>query len=113
MRDSRIIDAIAIIENSDAPVELSVENLARSMGLSTSRFAHLFSLHTGVTPARFIRETKLRKAARLLATTRVFVKDVARRAGFYDISHFVRDFRRCYGLSPSDFRTRAQDTARQ
>jgi AraC family transcriptional regulator of arabinose operon len=109
MQDQRIKSAIAIVENSNRPEALSVDRLAGSVKLSPSRFAHLFRAVTGHSPARYLKSVKLEKAAKLLATTGALVRDVAHRAGFSDRSHFVREFKRRYGVSPAQFRDRGYD----
>jgi AraC-like DNA-binding protein len=43
----------------------------------------------------------------LLTTTFLSVKEIASRVGLADESHFVRDFKRIYGMTPSEYRTRA------
>jgi AraC-like DNA-binding protein len=107
MPDQRIVRAIAIIENVRPAHKLSIADVASRVGLSVSHFAHLFRAGTGVPPAHYIKAAKLRSAARLLAGTRVPVGEAARASGFSDVSHFVRDFKLHYQVSPGAFRRSA------
>ena len=43
----------------------------------------------------------------LLTTTFLSVKEIVRRVGLTDESHFVRDFKRFYGVTPSEYRNEA------
>ena len=47
---------------------------------------------------------RMETAAELLRTTHLLVKEVAARVGIHDDSHFVRDFAKVYGLSPTTYR---------
>lgn len=48
----------------------------------------------------------MKVASGLLKTTLLSVKVIAVEAGFNDQSHFVRDFKRSYGLTPTKYRQR-------
>ena len=82
----------------------SMADLAASVNLSTSRLRHLFKDETGLTPGEYMRLLRLRKAADLLATTFLSVKEVMAKAGLTNQSHFVRLFKRVYGQTPTGYR---------
>jgi AraC family transcriptional regulator of arabinose operon len=88
--------------------QINVSELARSVNLSRSRFAHLFRAQTGISPARYLRDFRLDRARLLLETTFLSVKEVMAAVGFNDPSHFSRDFHRVFGASPREWRKRAQ-----
>ncbi|MEU7893337.1 helix-turn-helix domain-containing protein [Nonomuraea sp. NPDC049152] len=104
-RDPRIRQVEALIAaEPDAPH--TVASLAGSVALSPSRFAHLFAQQTGRAPMQAVREARVRHAARLLEVTDMDVGQVATAAGFASPFHFSRTFRRHYGLSPRQYRSR-------
>lgn len=82
----------------------TVRSLAESVALSPSRFAHLFTLRTGRSPMRALREVRLRHAARLLEATDLTVERVAAASGFSSPFHFSRVFRARYGVPPGAYR---------
>jgi transcriptional regulator GlxA family with amidase domain len=90
---------------------ITVGELARSVGLSNSRFSHLFKHQYGMPPAKYLRTLRLEKASRLLETTLLSIKEIAGQVGYYDGYHFSRDFKRAMGLTPSEFRTRNWQSA--
>ena len=101
--DPRIQGAVdAMCRNYRLPFRLS--NLARSVGMSVSYFAHLFRQEVGVSPARFLREVRFRQAEELIRTTSLPLREVLDRAGITERSHFIRMFKQRYGLSPSNYR---------
>jgi AraC-like DNA-binding protein len=84
--------------------EVSFSDVAQSLNLSPSRLRHLFKMETGITPARYLKARRMQKAKELLETTLLNIKQVMLKAGFKHRSHFVNDFRKAYGLSPSQYR---------
>ena len=99
----RAVDTALWMEaHADQPVPLAT--LARRVGLSAFHFLRLFTRVLGVTPHQYLVAARLRRAARLLADPARPVTDVAFEAGFGDLSHFVRTFRRAAGVSPGRFR---------
>jgi AraC family transcriptional regulator, arabinose operon regulatory protein len=84
--------------------KLTVEQLAETVELSPSRFAHLFRAQVGVSPVRYLLQLRMDRARALLERTSLSVTEVRLRVGCTDPSHFARDFRRCHGFSPSQRR---------
>lgn len=86
--------------------KMTLGEMARQVGLSVSRMSHLFKAHIGVGPSRYLKDLRMERARALLETTSLSVKEITARVGFCDISHFVRDFKRSYGVSPIRYRIR-------
>lgn len=107
-RDSRaardsVYAAISEIEHSSAG-ELRLGDLAQVAGLSPYHFVRVFKRETGVTPHRFLVQTRVRRALELLRDTSRPVTDIAFDVGFGDLSNFINTFRREVGCSPARFR---------
>ncbi|HEY0546581.1 MAG TPA: AraC family transcriptional regulator [Pyrinomonadaceae bacterium] len=84
--------------------EIPLEELAQSVNLSASRLRHLFKAETGLSPVQYLKAQRLEKAKLLLETTFLNLKEVMHQAGFADRSHFMRDFKKAYGLAPLQHR---------
>src|SRR5215471_8373728 len=84
--------------------ELTIEDIARSVDLSASRISRLFKSETGTTIGRFIKHSRLERARNLLETTDLSIKQILNETGISCASHFVRDFKSAYGVSPSQHR---------
>ncbi len=80
-RDIRVRDAMDAIANEPC-LALELARLARTAGLSPSRFAHLFREHAGMSPGRWGELVRLRRAAAELLADVESISDVADRAGF-------------------------------
>jgi AraC family transcriptional regulator len=91
--------------------DLSVDILSEVAGISKFHFHRLFSVYTGMSVAKVIREMRLRQAAYQLAfRPELKVIEVALSAGFSNPETFARAFKGTYGQSPSEFRAHPQPT---
>lgn len=89
--------------------ELPFDEIARSVNLSPSRLRYLFKAETGMAPAHYLKYLRLQKAKELAESTFLNVKQIMDKLGIRDQSHFVRDFKRAYGLTPSQYRASYED----
>jgi AraC-like DNA-binding protein len=106
MRAARQAAILRAIETRSSDQGLSAVAIAAELGV-TPRYVHLLLEETGRSFTRHLLERRLERAAALLRDTRWRdrrIADVAAEAGFADLSHFSRAFRRRYGASPSDIR---------
>ncbi len=101
--DRRVLTVIALMKH-DPRRALPLSRLAQSVNLSPTRLCYLFKAETGTPPARYLRTLRMQDATTLLVTTFLSVKEIIGRVGFTDESHFVRDFKRIYGVTPTEYR---------
>lgn len=101
--DTRVVAAIDYISRH-ATRRPSIAELAQEVHLSPSRFAHLFTEETGLTPRRFVERQRLERAKQLLELTSLPVGAVAREVGFGSQFHFATRFRKLTGTSPTAYR---------
>lgn len=109
LRASRLRLILAAIRAGYDDPAFSVHSAAAELGLSARYVQHLLQ-GTGATFSERVLELRLQKARALLevpgASGRRII-DIALAAGFRDVSHFNRAFRRRFGDTPSAFRGRA------
>jgi AraC-like DNA-binding protein len=89
------------------PESLSLQNLAKIAGLSTSRFVHVFTESVGVPLRPYILWLRLQCACGELMRG-ASVTEAAHSAGFSDAAHMTRTFRRMLGTRPSELARRRQ-----
>ena len=82
----------------------NVEEVARGPGLSPDYFRHVFTDTYGMGPRQFLVQTRLRRAAELLAHSSLPIKEIAHQCGFATTRYFCRSFRRFSGITPAAFR---------
>ena len=99
-RNDAIESAIASMRAAPGD-EHRLDRLAKSVGLSESRFRHLFKTHTGV-PFRRFRVWNRLGAGIVAAARGMSLTDAAFRAGFSSAAHFSSAFRAMFGLAPSE-----------
>src|SRR5215470_13229475 len=84
--------------------ELSLGELAQSVGLSTAHFAEMFRKSMGETPHQFVLRVRIERAKEMLRSAESRVLDVAIACGFKTQQHFARVFRGLCGTSPTEYR---------
>jgi transcriptional regulator GlxA family with amidase domain len=83
---------------------ITVVEIAQSVELSASRLSYLFKTQVGVSPLQYLKNARLERARQLLETTLLNVKVVASDVGYNDCSHFMREFKKAYDSTPSEYR---------
>ncbi|SFD78214.1 helix-turn-helix domain-containing protein [Roseivivax sediminis] len=86
---------------------LPVSEMAASVGLSESRFAHAFRESRGQSPHRALQTLRVASAQRLLRDPARSIADIAAEVGFADQAHLTRAFGAVIGQTPGAWR-RAQ-----
>ena len=91
-----------VLEMIDARLDarLTVEMLAREVGLSPAHFARAFKETIGRAPHQYLLGMRLERARRLLELCGADLSDIAQRTGFADQAHFTRLFKRAYRVTP-------------
>jgi AraC family transcriptional regulator len=84
--------------------DLSLDEMAQSVELSTAHFARMFRKSTGVTPHQFVLHQRVERAKAMLRVSDGRVLDVAVACGFKTQQHFAQIFRNVCGVSPTEYR---------
>jgi transcriptional regulator GlxA family with amidase domain len=90
---------------------LTLPMVARSLAVSPRQLERAYDEIGLTTFAAHLRAVRLRNAAELLAHQPLTVTDVARLVGYRQPSHFVKAFRRRFGMTPGAFRDAARREA--
>ena len=87
-----------------APLTTSVAAVTDATGLSAKRFIDRFKFEVGMTPKRYCRIRRFQHALRLANRgCRIEWTDVALDCGYFDQAHFIHDFQRFAGLTPTAY----------
>jgi transcriptional regulator GlxA family with amidase domain len=106
--DPRILKVVTLLEENPHKT-LSPADLAQAVNLSLPRLRSLFRAETGEPLARYQKMVRMREARRLLQDTFFSVKEIMLKVGINDESHFVRDFKRIYGVTPTQSRSQCRE----
>lgn len=103
VKDPILAPAMACIE-ADLAVPLYNRSLADACALSTSAFVRRFRAATGMSPAQFVLERRIVRAAELLLSGDAAIDAIAGLLAFPDRFYFSRVFTRRIGCSPAAYR---------
>ena len=90
---------------SESPRRLSLEAMAREVGLHPVYLSRAFRHLTGRSVTQHVAAARIRLAARRLEESSLPLAEIALEAGFADQSHLTRTFRKETGLTPAAFRS--------
>jgi signal transduction histidine kinase/DNA-binding response OmpR family regulator len=82
--------------------ELNVEQIGEMMGLSRVQLYRKVKAMTGQSPVEILREARLKRAERMLATTDLTVAEIAYEVGFSSPSYFNKCYKDYFGHSPKE-----------
>lgn len=82
----------------------TLEKMAQEVGLSAPHFQKLFKSNVGLPPMTFLQNLRLEKACQLLEDTFLQVQEIRCEVGMSGNSHFTRDFKVKFGLTPTEYR---------
>jgi PAS domain S-box-containing protein len=83
---------------------IEIKELAELIHLSVSQFERRFRKVFQISPLKHIMNVRIRAASLRLTTTNDTISAIALDCGFYDHSHFTRNFCKIMGSSPKDYR---------
>ncbi|MCF7729285.1 MAG: AraC family transcriptional regulator [Chthoniobacterales bacterium] len=81
----------------------SLQECARNAGCSPSYLSRTFTLYTGITISRYLRNIRLERAATLLRSGKYNVTEAAMAVGYSSLSHFSKAFAEMFGSCPCAF----------
>lgn len=84
--------------------QLNIEQLADKNNLSVSSFKREFAKIYNDTPANYIKNKKLEKAAELLLISDARITDIAFECGFNDLATFTKNFSDKFQITPTNYR---------
>lgn len=87
----------------DLKSTFSLEKTAQQFGLNKYKFLRLFKQETGLTPTNYILHQRIEKGKTLIKAN-FDLTEVAITCGFYDSSHFHRNFQKFTGITPSTYK---------
>ena len=85
--------------------DVTIEQLIEAAGVSARTLYYGFKQHRKMSPMKYLRRKRLMLAHAALeapSAQNVKIADVARHAGYRNLSQFSRDYRKYFGVSPMD-----------
>ena len=103
--DRKFVDKVtAFIEENISESELSVEQIAETMGMSRANIYRRMVAATGNTPSEFIKIVRLRHAERLLMQSGLTISEICYEVGFTSPRYLSKCYKEFFGYVPSKAR---------
>ena len=83
--------------------KLSIEGVSEELGVSASYLSRRFKKVTRSTFLEILNEYRVIQSVKLLASGQYRVGEIAEKTGFSDYKHFYSVFKKCTGISPSEY----------
>ena len=110
MADDANIRAVMAYVAEHPDRDLSVDTLARIAQMSPRNFTRVFTREVGVTPGKFVEQSRLETARGRLEQSKLSVKQIARQCGYRTPDGMRVAFDRNLGVGPREYRRRFMST---
>jgi AraC-like DNA-binding protein len=81
----------------------NIETIAGRYNISTRYLSKLFLQYTGVTPKLYTKINRFQQSLQLISEKQDSLTSIAYDCGYFDQSHFIRDFKSFAGFTPSAY----------
>ena len=98
-----VAGALAYIHDHCCDPDLTIGQVAESLGISEGHLSHSFKKETGQTVLAYLTRCRITRAMDLLRTRQYRVYEVSEMVGYRDITHFSSTFRKVTGVSPTEY----------
>jgi AraC family transcriptional regulator, regulatory protein of adaptative response / methylphosphotriester-DNA alkyltransferase methyltransferase len=105
-RTSLFEEATSIVETEFAS-DLSLDDIARRVASSRRQLQRAYAEIGRTTFRDHLTSVRMQRAAEMLESRRLTVREIAHRVGYRQPAQFAKAFRRHHGVAPSSFRTSA------
>lgn len=95
-----------IVREQFSNTDLSVKTIAERLQCSPDYLSHLYHTATGEKLTHYIQRIRIEGARLALASTPLYISEIAFANGFDDAGYFARVFKKHCGESPQEYRTR-------
>jgi transcriptional regulator GlxA family with amidase domain len=104
LRTSLYEDSVRIVEEEYAS-DLSLDDIARRVASSRRQLQRAYAEIGGTTFRDHLTAIRMERAAELLRSERLSVREIAARVGYRQPAQFAKAFRRHLGVAPSEYRS--------
>lgn len=105
--DQRFLTKLtALLEENISNGDLSVDDVARLMGMSRSVYFKKIKALTGIGPNDYFKSLRLQRAAELLDAGELSITEISYRIGITDSHYFSKCFKQKFGVTPTEYRNR-------
>ncbi len=89
--------------NNNYQFAITVNDVAKNVGVTSNYLSSLFKRFEGISTKGYLTKVRMEKAATILRSGAYKVKDAGLMTGYKNQLHFSGEFRKYYGVCPSEF----------
>lgn len=89
--------------------EITLESVAKHLGISPVYFCTYFKDTMGVSFKTYLDNIRFNHATKLLKSTNMNIAEIAHTSGFKDYANFMRRFKAKYGMTPNEYRNNEKE----
>lgn len=105
-KQTDVIQKSILFMKDNLESKISLNELAKHVGYSASRFGAFFSQKTSYAPMVYYNQLKIQRACSYLQFSDMKIKEIAFRLGYYDPYHFSKAFKQEMEITPKEYRRR-------
>lgn len=103
--DLRFLEKLhSFIDKSIENPDININVIAVELGFSRTSFYRKMKSLTGMAPNDYVRNFKMKKAAKLILEGNLSIAEISDQTGFGTQSHFSTAFKKYFGVSPKDYK---------
>lgn len=102
-----VVDAAIHYMKENIENRISIKDVVKYIGYSSTRFLTLFKKQTGCTPLNYFNQLKIERSCKLLKETDMKINQICYKIGIEDSLYFSRLFSKTMGMSPREYRMAA------
>ena len=99
-----IEEVTAYVEANVCSPDLTVENIASRIHLSTNYLRNIFKEHMGISLSKYITDRKITYACKILVETDDSIQSISERLDYTSATYFYTYFKRNTGMTPNQYR---------
>jgi AraC-like DNA-binding protein len=105
-REKQLVEQARILMSEHVCNELSLQEIASQLNMSYTSFRKKFKQYSGVSPAKYMNELRMKKGRELLTETPFSIKEIAFMLQYSSANQFSTMFKKLTGQTPQQVRHR-------
>lgn len=101
---SKTFDSILSFVQRNITNDITIRDIAQACACSESTVSHLFKLYMNESIKKYILETRIKKAKKILHKSDLPITDIALLCGFTNTNYFSTAFKKYVGINPTEYR---------
>lgn len=109
VRENDIIQNCIVFMKDNLENKISLQDIANAVQYSSSHLNTLFVQRTSYSPIEYYNQLKIQRACSYLQFSKLKIKEIAFKLGYYDPFHFSKAFHKEMEITPKEYRERYQE----